>query len=287
MSRLTNYAENKLADFFRGQGWTFPTSFLFAGLASAASDSSITELAGTGYARQSLSRSLTVWSGTQGAGTTLASTGTSHTTSNNNLIDFGTSGAAWGTANFVVLFDSLTSGNPLIYLPLSSPIVIGNGDPVSLAIGSVVVSVGLVDGATDYLANRLIDFIFRGQAYSFPATIYNALFTAAPTNAGGGTEVVGGSYGRASLVPSLANISGTQSAGSTSASSGTGGVISNNVAVTHPTPTANWGDIVAEGFYDASTGGNLLLWAAVSPRTVSLGTSAPSHAAASISITFA
>ena len=50
MSQLTNYAENKLVDMLRGQAWGLPADLYF-GLASAASDSSITELSGTGYAR--------------------------------------------------------------------------------------------------------------------------------------------------------------------------------------------------------------------------------------------
>jgi hypothetical protein len=35
----------------------------------------------------------------------------------------------------------------------------------------------------DYARNRLIDFLFRGQALSPPATMYAALFTTAPNHA--------------------------------------------------------------------------------------------------------
>ena len=37
---------------------------------------------------------------------------------------------------------------------------------------------------SDYLENKLIDQIFRGQAYSFPSTLYIGLLTSAPTDAG-------------------------------------------------------------------------------------------------------
>ena len=143
MSQLSNHAENKLADMVRGQAWTLAAN-LYMGLASAADDGSVTELVGTGYARVAVARSLANWAGTQGAGTTLASTGTSHASSNNNAIDWGTSGAAWGTANFVTMHDASTSGNVVAYLELSDPLVINLGDPVQVAAGELDVGAGHV-----------------------------------------------------------------------------------------------------------------------------------------------
>lgn len=284
MSKMTNYMENKLADFVRGQGLTLPTNWYFA-LGSAGDDTGITELSGSGYARVSKARSLTNFAGTQSAGSTLASTGTSHVTSNNNTIDWGTAGAAWGTWTHIGVFDASTSGNCWIWTEVPST-VIGNGDPVSVASGQFSVELGLLT-MSDYLANALIDLIFRAQAYSWPANTYLAYYTAAPTNAGGGTECSGGAYARAAIASSLAAWSGTQSAGSTVASSGTGGRISNNGAVTPPTPpTVSWGTIVAAALRDASTSGNLLFWKTVTPRTVVVG-AAPAFAANTLGLTFA
>ena len=42
---------------------------------------------------------------------------------------------------------------------------------------------------SDYLENALINHIFRNTDFTRPANIYVALFTAAPNDAGGGTEV--------------------------------------------------------------------------------------------------
>lgn len=138
---------------------------------------------------------------------------------------------------------------------------------------------------SDYLENKLIDQIFRGQAYSFPATLYVGLLTAAPSDTGGGTEVTGGSYARASVTSSLANWAGTQAAASTTASSGTSGSTSNNGAITFPAPTANWGSITHFGIYDASTAGNLLFWGALTTsKTVNNGDAAPAFSAAALSI---
>lgn len=133
---------------------------------------------------------------------------------------------------------------------------------------------------SDYSENKLVDHVFRGQAFSAPSSLFLGLLTAAPTDAGGGTECTGGDYARAEVACSTTNWSGTQGAGTTAASSGTSGTISNNIAITFPLPTANWGTVVAVGIYDASTAGNLIAWGAVSPsKTISNGDAAPQFAA--------
>lgn len=125
---------------------------------------------------------------------------------------------------------------------------------------------------TDYMENKLTDFIFRAQAFSLPASFYFALFSAAPSDTGGGTELSGNGYARVALTRSLANWSGTQSAGSTTASSGTGGQSSNNVAITFPVATANWAQATHWAIFDAASGGNMLLHGALTtPKTVTTG----------------
>lgn len=288
MSQLSNHAENKLADLVRGQSWTLGAN-LYMALASAADDGSMTELSGSGYARVAVARSLASWAGTQGAGTTLASNGSSHGSSNNAAIDWGTAGAAWGTATHVVMLDAASSGNAICYIELTDPLVIGNGDPVELPAGLLSFTLGAIGGCSDWLANKLIDFIWRGQAFTFPATLHAGLLTAAPTNAGGGTEVGGGvGYGRVAITGSLANWSGTQGAGTTVASTGTSGQISNNAAITWSAPTGSWGAVGWVGYYDAASAGNLVFWAPLAAtKTVGAGSSAPSFPAGSQTITFA
>jgi hypothetical protein len=103
--------------------------------------------------------------------------------------------------------------------------------------------------------------------------------------AGTFTEVAGGSYARPAVVGSLANFSGTQGAGTTIASSGTGGTISNNVLIPYPAPTANWGLIFGVMIMDALAAGNALLWGALTtPKQVNNGDAAPAFPAATIQI---
>jgi len=117
-------------------------------------------------------------------------------------------------------------------------------------------------------------------------TKYIGLLTAAPSDTGGGTEVSGGSYARVAVACTLAAFAGTQAAGSTTASTGTGGTTSNNAAITYPAPTANWGTVTHYAEYDAPTGGNLLTWDALTASRVILnGDPAPSFSIAQLQIT--
>ena len=151
-------------------------------------------------------------------------------------------------------------------------------------------------GKSDVLENKFIDWFFRAQAIGIagasaaagtgPTSLYVALLTAAPSDSGGGTEVSGGSYARVTVASSMANWAGTQSAGSTTASTGTGGQTSNNNAITFPSPTANWGTVTHFGVYDASSAGNLLYWAALTTsKTINNGDAAPSFAAGALTVT--
>ena len=111
---------------------------------------------------------------------------------------------------------------------------------------------------TDYGENKTIDALLRGQAIGTPATWYIALFTDSCSDSAAGTEVStsGTAYARQAVTAALASWSGTQSAGATTASSGTGGTSSNNNAITWSTSTASWGTIQSVGWMDASSSGN-------------------------------
>lgn len=143
---------------------------------------------------------------------------------------------------------------------------------------------------SDYLRNKIVDWIFRAQAYSPAATCYVALMTVAANHAvGSGTEVSGGSYARVAVTASLSNWAGTQSSGSTTASSGSGSsaVTSNNIAVTFPAPTATWGTVVGWSIWDSAGGGNMLFFGPLSVnKTINAGDSQPSFSVGALSLTF-
>lgn len=245
-------------------------------------------MTGIGLARASKARSLANFAGTQGDGTTLASTGTSHVTSNNNSIALGT---ATGSATIVALgfFDASSGGNCWMVWDLEEPLSVVNTNVVTIDAALVKFSLGASGGLSDYLCNKLIDLIFRAQAYTFPTSMWAALFTSLPSSAGGGTEVGGGlNYARAEWPVSATNISGTQGAATTTSSSGTLGRISNNIAIAHGIPSGDWGDVLAGGLYDASTLGNLLFWHELTaPQSVASGSPAPTYQPDRLGITIA
>jgi hypothetical protein len=116
-------------------------------------------------------------------------------------------------------------------------------------------------GLSDYAENALLNHMLGDGAWTSP-TAYVALYTAAPTDAGGGTEVTGGSYARV-----------TTSGGTWQAPSG--GTKTNSAEIAFPTASASWGTVVAVGIFDASSGGNLLAWANLAAnKTVGSGETA-------------
>lgn len=95
---------------------------------------------------------------------------------------------------------------------------------------------------SNYLENALINATLRNTSYTSPSTIYVALFTSDPTDAGTGTEVSGGSYARKAMTFGAPS----------------NGVSTNSAAVEFDQATADWGTITHFGLYDASSSGNLL-----------------------------
>jgi hypothetical protein len=139
--------------------------------------------------------------------------------------------------------------------------------------------------ASDYLENAIVDHLFRSRTFAKPAALYVGLFTAAPSDAGGGTEVTGGGYARVNLPPADANWTATQG-GVSGNSSGTSGQTGNASIITFPAPSAAWGTVTHFGIYDAVTGGNLLIWDALTtPRAIANGDPAPTFQANALTIT--
>jgi len=146
---------------------------------------------------------------------------------------------------------------------------------------------------TDAFENKMIDFLFRGQALGLanttaaagtgPSTHYVGLIGAAGSDATVGTELSGAGYARVPVAATLANWAGTQGAGTTVASNGSSGTTSNNVAITFPTPTGAWGQAVEWGLFDSQTGGTEIIRAALgAAKTINQGDPAPSFAAGAL-----
>jgi hypothetical protein len=103
---------------------------------------------------------------------------------------------------------------------------------------------------SNYLEDNLLDHVLRGDtggtSFPQPLTVYLALHTANPTDAGSGAEVSGGSYARKLLAFGAAS-SGT--------STNTGTATYTNMPTATVTHAALW---------DAVSGGNLLFHTSIS-----------------------
>lgn len=112
---------------------------------------------------------------------------------------------------------------------------------------------------SDYTENKILDHALGTASWTMPTQLYLGLLTAAPSDAGGGTEVStsGTAYVRQAVDFSAAS----------------GGATSNNATVSFPTATGSgFGTVTHMGLYDASSAGNLIAWAPLSAsKTVAAG----------------
>jgi hypothetical protein len=185
----------------------------------------------------------------------------------------------YSLARLVRAFSFLETTMKKLMTRLFAPLLI----VASMFVATLAPQVAFATAMSDYLENRLLDALLRGQSYSMPTTVYVGLATSTGSDATCGTEVSGGSYARVAVTNSLANWAGSQSSGSTVVSNGTSGTTSNNNAITYPAPTGNWGSVVEVCVFDASSGGNLLFRTSLTAsKTVNNGDAAPSFAAAAL-----
>lgn len=116
--------------------------------------------------------------------------------------------------------------------------------------------------ASDYLENKVLDHVLGKTTYTGPATLYYALHTADPTDAGAqnANEATGTAYAR------VAKTNNT-----TEFPNASGGVKANGSDVNFPTPgSGGWGLCTHWSVGDAISGaGNILFSAALAvPKTI-------------------
>jgi hypothetical protein len=108
---------------------------------------------------------------------------------------------------------------------------------------------------TNTFETRVLEWLLTTGSPTRPTAWYLGLFTGAPGEAGGGTEVSGGSYVREAVVFTAS-----------------GDTATNNAAVEWPVATANWGIITHVAIFDALTSGNMIAYAALSnSKTIETG----------------
>lgn len=97
---------------------------------------------------------------------------------------------------------------------------------------------------SDTFETTTLKWLLTADAVTRPTAWYIGLFTAAPSDAGGGTEVSGGSYARKSVAFTVS-----------------GNLATNSAAVEFDVATADWGTITSVAVFDAVSGGNMIAYA--------------------------
>ena len=79
---------------------------------------------------------------------------------------------------------------------------------------------------TNFLETEILDHVFGGNAYTAPSNLYLGLYTATPSDTGGGTELSGSGYARLAMAMSVS-----------------GNLATNSAAEEFATATGSWGTV--------------------------------------------
>lgn len=240
MGSLSDFAENEVLDHILGVGAYTPPATVYIGLSTADpldTGGSLAEPSGNGYARKAI---------------TFAAA-SSRQVAQTGGVTFDQASGSWGTITHYGIFSASSGGSMLAHGQLSASKVVSSGDTPSIASGQVTISFSS-GGISDYLANKILDFLFRNQAFTQP-TIYAGLATASITDATTGatvTECSGNNYARKAHA---------------SWDAASGGASENTGALTFNTPSGTWGTVTYSFLVDSVTAGagNILFYAAQSP----------------------
>jgi len=103
---------------------------------------------------------------------------------------------------------------------------------------------------TDFLEAKILNMVLNSIPYVEPDDMWIGLFTVSPSDTGGGTEVPTGGgtlYGRVQVTADFS----TDDLDTR---------FSNDSSIDFPTAGIDWNTIVAVGFFDLATAGDLLLY---------------------------
>lgn len=170
------------------------------------------------------------------------------------------SGGGWGTATHWCITDNQTygSGQAMAFGALNQSKTINDGDTPSVATGEVDVTISAGE-VSNYLANAILDFAFRDQAFTSP-TVYLGLADTIMSDSTTGVSVSepsGGSYARELIYE---NGGGTPDF--SLATLANPSVVDNSDVVNMTTATADWGTMTSWFLSDNPTtgAGNILFY---------------------------
>lgn len=123
---------------------------------------------------------------------------------------------------------------------------------------------------SNHAETLLARWLLTADSVTRPTNWYAALYTAAPSDAGGGTEVSAGGYAREAVAFTVS-----------------GDTAANATAVEFGPASADWGTITHVAILDAATTGNLIAWAALSASKTVENTDTLEFASGELALVFA
>ena len=233
---LSNYAENEILDHILKVGVYTAATNLNVGLSTTAIDDATTggdvvEPA-AGYARVTCN----TWD--------VAAT---RATENTGVITFAEASGSWGTITDWFIADATEDGNIIAYGTFSAGKAVGTGDVPYIAVGGIDISVDS-GGMSTYLANEILDHVFKTGAYTPATNLYVGLSDATindATTGGDVSESTVGAYARVAC--------NTWDVAASGASE-------NTAAITFAQATASWGTITDFFIADSTDAGNILFY---------------------------
>lgn len=121
---------------------------------------------------------------------------------------------------------------------------------------------------SNYLELAILDHVLGAGAFAKPATVWFALYSVLPTDAGAGTELTSGTatgYVRLAVTNNTTNFPAATTNGVSGKGEKTLAVAASFVA---NGGAGNWPTVVGFGMFDASSVGNLLVWGEVAPLAI-------------------
>lgn len=262
MACFSSYSSKKVLDhlFNNGRALTYtPPSVLYIALftsdAGLADNDSLSwvEVSGGSYAREALNGTTNYFREASNFEALLHADA-----------DWPIATADWGTITHAAIMDAATGGNVLVYSALTTSKLIETSDIMGVLAEDMVVSLAS-SGMSTYSAKKMLDHLLnngRSLTFSPPSTLYMALFTTSggllDNTPASQTEVTGGAYARLALNGSTNYM--TPAAAFASAL---------YADLLWSVATSSWGVVTHAAIMDASTGGNVLYFGALtSSKTI-------------------
>jgi hypothetical protein len=240
MGSLGNFAEDALLDHIFNSAFT-PDATVYIGLSTADpldDASGIAEPGGGSYAREECAFDAAA----------------ARKVENSGLITFTQATGAWGTISHWFICDHLSNTNfgtdveLLAHGSFAVSKVIATGNTASVAAQEIDIEI-TAGGIATAVVHKLLDLMFRNQAYSAPDTYIGVVTVNATDSMTGSTitEPSGNNYSRTQVQTSGWNTS-------------SGGSVTNNGVIQLPTPSGAWGTITDAVILSAAANGDLIAY---------------------------